>query len=209
MKTKKEILRAVSLKIVPFLASLLIRGIYFTCKKTYTYNNSFPDEPVVVGFWHNDLIFTPLIYNKIRKIPKSVMLISDHFDGKLIAKTASYLKMTAIHGSSNRSATRVLIQAIKHIKMGYDVGITPDGPRGPRHEVADGIIIMAQKTKSKIILFSMISSSHWQLKSWDKFVIAKPFTHIDFYASEPIDLVDMDIEDARTLIKKELIKHAI
>jgi len=205
--SKKELIRSITLAVVPFLASLLIRFIYLTCRKKYSYNDTFPKEPTVVGFWHNDLIFTPFIYNKIRKAPKSVMLISDHFDGKLIAKTASYLKMTAIHGSSNRSAARVLIQAIKHIKLGFDVGITPDGPRGPRHEVADGIIIMAQKTNSKIILFSTKAESYWQLNSWDKFVIPKPFSKIEFVVSDALDIADMEFNAAKKFIQNEMIKN--
>ncbi len=101
------------------------------------------------------------------------------------------------------------MQGIKSLREGYDIGITPDGPKGPRYEVSDGVIAMAQKGGAKVVLFSCIPSSYWQLNSWDKFTVPKPFSTLDFYASAPIDLKEMTMEDARVLIKKELMRHAI
>jgi lysophospholipid acyltransferase (LPLAT)-like uncharacterized protein len=101
------------------------------------------------------------------------------------------------------------MQAIKTLKNGYDIGITPDGPKGPRYEVSDGVVAMAHKSKAKVVAFSCVPSSYWQLGSWDKFVIAKPFSTLDFYASEPMDLSDIEMEDAKVMIKKELMRHAI
>ncbi len=135
------------------------------------------------------------------------MVISDHFDGQIIAKTNSFLKLKSIHGSSTRNGAKVLIAAMKVLKSGGDVGITPDGPKGPRHEVADGIVIMAQKTKSKIIVLSSVPKSYWQLNSWDKFTIPKPFSEVDLYASEPIDVSGMTREEARALIQEQMLIH--
>jgi lysophospholipid acyltransferase (LPLAT)-like uncharacterized protein len=119
----------------------------------------------------------------------------------------SYLNLKSIHGSSTRNGAKVLIAAMKVLKNGGDIGITPDGPKGPRHEVADGIIIMAQKTKSKIVVLSCVPQRYWQLKSWDNFTIPKPFTTVDLYASEPIDITGMEREEARALIKEQMLLH--
>ena len=99
------------------------------------------------------------------------------------------------------------MRAIKELKSGSDLGITPDGPKGPRHEVADGIIIMAQKAKVKIVVVEIKPSSYWQLKSWDKFVIPKPFGLISYYISDMIDVSEMDLADAKELIQKRLLTH--
>ena len=200
----KALFRAIALYIGPFIAFNLIRFIYATCKKTYIGGDDFPKEPTVIGFWHAELLFQAYIYARERKENRVKVMISDHFDGKLIAKTISYFGADTIHGSSNRSASRVLIQALKHLKEGYDVGITPDGPRGPRHEVANGIVIMAQKANAKVVLHSMKASSAWYLKSWDRFVIPKPFSHLEFRISSPIDISDMSMEEAKSVIQKEL-----
>jgi hypothetical protein len=203
----KNILRAIALVILPLLASLLIRLLYFTNKKEFHSPKSIGDKPTIFAVWHGDLLMLAYIHRQYRKITRAKVLISDHFDGLLISKTIKYFGFDTIAGSTNRNAARVLIQGIKSIKEGYDIGITPDGPRGPRHSVSDGVIVMAQKTKAKIVLVNIKPSSYWKLNSWDKFTIPKPFGKIDFYSTEPIDVVGLDLEEARDLIQKGLLKH--
>ena len=206
---RKRLLRAFALAVVPFIGSLLIRFIYFTNKKTFHLPADVPKEPFVTAFWHGDLLMEPYIYKQLRKTPKINVMISEHFDGLLIAKTMKYFSFGTIHGSSTRSGAKVLIQAMRSLKEGYDIGITPDGPKGPRHEVQDGIVVMAQKTKSKVLVFECVPSSYWQLGSWDKFTIPKPFGRLDFYASEPIDLSGMELKDARALLRQKLMEHRV
>jgi lysophospholipid acyltransferase (LPLAT)-like uncharacterized protein len=208
-KLKKRILRALALALVPPIGTLLIRFIYLTCKKNFHIAQDIGEKPVIFAFWHGDLLMQPYLYYKFRKTPKANVLISDHFDGQIIAKIMVYFNLGTIHGSSNRSAVRVLMQGIKSLKEGYDIGITPDGPKGPRHEVSDGVIAMAHKSKANVVAFSCVPSKYWQLSSWDKFTIAKPFSTLDFYASKPINLHDTELEDAKAVIKKELMKYAI
>ncbi len=208
-KLKKSILRSLALYIVPPIGNFLIRLIYLTCKKNFYITKEITQEPVIFAFWHGDLLFQPYLYYQFREIPKANVLISDHFDGKIIAKIMVYFKLGTIYGSSNRSAVRVLMQGIKSLKEGYDIGITPDGPKGPRYEVSDGVVAMAHKSRAKVVAFSCVPSRYWQLKSWDKFVIAKPFSKLDFYASAPLDLSDVTMDDSKEMIKKELMRHAI
>ena len=206
---KKRIIRAISLVVVPFLGMLLMRFIYLTNKKVFHLPQNIPSEPVVFAFWHGDLLLQPYLYYQFRKIPKAKVLISDHFDGALISKTMEYFKLGTIAGSTNRNAAKVLIQAIKTLKEGYDIGITPDGPKGPRYSVGDGIVVMAQKTGAKVIVYNCKPSHYWQLGSWDKFVIPKPFGILDFYASEPIDVSEMEIEEAKLFIQERLMQYAV
>ena len=159
--------------------------------------------------WHGELLMIPYAYTIFRKNPHVKLLISEHFDGNLIAKTLSFFKFETIRGSSTRGGAKALIQSIKELKNGYDLGITPDGPKGPRHEVADGIIVMAQKAKVGIVLVEIKPSSYWQVNSWDKFIIPKPFGRIDYYISDLIDISEMDMEEARNKIKNGLLKHEI
>jgi len=149
----------------------------------------------------------PYLYKHYRKTPHAKVLISSHFDGELISRTIKYFGLGTLAGSTNRNAAKVLIQAIKSIKEGYDIGITPDGPKGPRHEVADGIIVMAQKAGAKIVLVEIKPTKFWQLDSWDKFIIPKPFGVLHYYASSEIDLHGMEFEEARRLIQKGLLVH--
>jgi len=203
----KYFLRSFALVAVPFLASLLIRFLYATNKKEYHSPESVGDEPIIFACWHGELLMLPYLYKQYRKVAHAKVLISDHFDGLLISKTIKYFGLGTIAGSTNRNAARVLIQGIKTIKEGYDIGITPDGPKGPRHSVSDGAIVMAQKTKAKIVLVEIKPTKYWQLNSWDKFTIPKPFGKINYYSTEPIDVSNMELEEARELIEKGLLKH--
>jgi len=203
----KYFLRSFALVAVPFLASLLIRFLYATNKKEFHSPESVGDEPIIFACWHGELLMLPYLYKQYRKVAHAKVLISDHFDGLLISKTIKYFGLGTIAGSTNRNAARVLIQGIKTIKKGYDIGITPDGPKGPRHSVSDGAIVMAQKTKAKIVLVEIKPTKYWQLNSWDKFTIPKPFGKINYYSTEPIDVTGMELEEARELIQKGLLKH--
>ncbi|MFA5461597.1 MAG: lysophospholipid acyltransferase family protein [Sulfurimonas sp.] len=203
----KKLLRALALLVVPFIASLFIRFLYATNKKNFHSPESISDEPIIFACWHGELLMLPYLYSKYRKTPHAKVLISSHFDGLLISKTIKYFGLGTIAGSTNRNAARVLIQAITAIKDGYDIGITPDGPKGPRHEVADGIIAMAQKTKAKIVLVEIKPTKFWQLNSWDKFTIPKPFGTLNYYSTQPIDVSNLDIISAKKLIKEGLLKH--
>ena len=204
----KKIFRSSALILFPFLGSMLIRFLYMTNKKVFHSPKSISDEPIIFACWHGELLMLPYLYSHYRKTPHAKVLISDHFDGELISRTIKYFGLGTLAGSTNRNASRVLIQAIKTIKDGYDIGITPDGPKGPRHEVADGVIIMAKKTGAKIVVVEIKPTKYWQLNSWDKFTIPKPFGVLHYYSTEELDISEMEFEDATKYIKSELLKHA-
>jgi len=205
----KKISRLLTLIFIPFLASILIRLLYFTNKKEYHAPDSINNEATIFACWHGELLMLPYLYFKYRKKPNANILISEHFDGQLISKTVKYFGLDTIAGSTTRGAARVLIQALKTLRSGIDIGITPDGPKGPRHEVSDGIIIMAQKTNTKILLLRIKPTKYWQLNSWDKFIIPKPFGTLHYYATEPIDVSGMSLEESRQTIKKGLDNYEI
>ncbi|MDD2838883.1 MAG: lysophospholipid acyltransferase family protein [Sulfuricurvum sp.] len=205
---RKKILNTLALWLIPPIGALLIRLIYFTNKKYFHLPQVIPTEPVVFAFWHGDLLLQPYLYYRFRTVPKANVLISEHFDGQIIAAVMRYFKLGTIHGSTRRGGAKVLIQALKSLAEGYDIGITPDGPKGPRHEMSDGVVIMAQKRHAKVIVYSCVPSSYWQLPSWDRFTVPKPFGRLDFYASEPIDLEGMEMEEAKALVKARLMEHA-
>lgn len=204
---RKRLLRFLALSLFPPIGILIIRLFYLTGKKTFHLPEHVPPEPFIIASWHGDLLLQPYLYFKLRKTPNAAIVISEHFDGQIIAKIVSYMKLKTIHGSSTRGGAKVLIAAMKTLKNGGDIGITPDGPKGPRHEVADGIVIMAQKTNTKIVVFSCVPKSYWQFKSWDRFTVPKPFTHLDFYASEALDIAGMTMHEAKALIKETLLLH--
>lgn len=195
--------------IVPYLIYIAIRIIYFTNKKVFHHPKLKDGEAFIFSAWHGDLASQPFNYFKIRPNGTIKTIISQSKDGEIISKIYTLFGGESIRGSSSKGAAKALISTIREIKAGYDIAITPDGPRGPRHTVADGIIAIAQKTNSKILAISAVPSKYWQFKSWDKLVLPKPFGRIDFYMSEPFSVSDLDFEEARSFIKEKMMVHTL
>lgn len=187
----------------------MIRLLYLTNRKEFHAPSSLGDAPFIMACWHGELLMVPYAYLKYRKNPHVKLLISEHFDGNLIAKTLNFFQFETIRGSTTRGGARALMQSIKELRSGYDLGITPDGPKGPRHEVSDGIIVMAQKTKVNLVLVAIKPTSYWQLQSWDKFIIPKPFGTLHYYISDLIDISSMEFEEARASVKAGLLQHEL
>ena len=200
----KERKRAIGSFLIPPVLNLLIRIIQFSVKKRFHLPSSVPDTPFMVAFWHGKLLLAPFIYQKLRKNVKIGVIISDHFDGEIIAKTMGFFGFETIRGSSSKGGIKALKESFRCIGQGYDIAITPDGPRGPYQSVADGIVSISQKKALMVVVFNYKSSSYWELKSWDKFMIPKPFSTVDFYASEPFSVAGLEKEKAKELIKEKL-----
>ena len=207
---KKRFFKALQTKFLPYFLQLFVRAIYITNKKIYHYpKDGIPSSNIIVAMWHGDLLMQPLNYRHFKPNGKIKVIVSEHRDGETIRKVVDYLGVGALSGSSTRGGAKALIGAIKAIKSGIDVAITPDGPKGPIYSVADGIVVLSQKTKSKILPFSSIPSKYWQFKSWDKFIVPKPFGTIDFYIGEPFDLDELTMEDAKNLIHNKLMENQL
>lgn len=196
-------------KVAPFLLQLFVRFIYLTSKKRFHHPKELKDKTYIVSFWHGELLMQPFNYQKLKPHGKVSAMISEHKDGEAITKTVEYLGIYSIRGSSTRGGAKALIGAIKELKGGDDIAITPDGPKGPRFSVADGIVAIHKKTNAKILAFNCKPSSYWQFNSWDKFIVPKPFGTIDFYVSEPFSVEDLEVEEAKEFIKNRLLENAM
>lgn len=198
---KKKIFKYLEINVVPFILQLFVRFIYLTSKKVYHTAKAIDEkENFIVSIWHGDLLMQPFNYQNLRPKGTVKAIISEHRDGEAIRKTVAYLGIDSLSGSSTRGGAKALIGAIRSIKNGLDIAITPDGPKGPIYSIADGVVIISQKTKAKILPFSCVPSKYWKMKSWDKFIIPKPFGKINFYIGEPIDVTGMDMQEAKALI---------
>ena len=202
----KETKRKLISLLLPPVGYLLIRLIYLSCKKKYYLpKEKLLNKPHIIAFWHGKLLMQPFIYNKLRNKPKVATMISEHFDGEIISKIIKYFHFESIRGSSKKGAIKVLKESFGKVNEGYDIAITPDGPRGPRYFVADGIVSIAQKKDMAIVACNFYASSFWRLKSWDGFMIPKPFSTIYLFAEEPFSIGGVDKEKAKEKIKDALM----
>jgi hypothetical protein len=195
--------------VLPYILYFLVRLIYLTNKKVFHHPILKNDEAFIFVAWHGDLVSCPFNYFENRPNGIVKTMISQSKDGEIISKVYSLFGIDSIRGSSSKGGTKALISTIKEIKSGSDVALTPDGPRGPRHNVADGVIAIAQKSAAKIVVLNSKPTRYWQFSSWDKFILPKPFGKIDFYMSEPFDVNNLEFEEARDIIKNKMLLNAI
>ncbi|MGE0251296.1 MAG: lysophospholipid acyltransferase family protein [Dongiaceae bacterium] len=190
-----------------FAASLYIRLVYLTSSWKFI-NAHVPQnywdqgKPFILCFWHNRLLLMP---HSWRSKQKMRMLISAHRDGQLISRTIAHFGLETIAGSSSKGGQQAFRQMAKSLKQGESVGITPDGPRGPRQRASLGAVQLAMLSGAALIPVTVATSKRKLLRSWDRFVINLPFSQGVYYWGEPIQLgKDDDIEALRQRLEAAL-----
>ena len=113
------------------------------------------------------------------------ILISEHRDGELIARVAERLGYRTVRGSTSRGAARALMGVIRELQAGTPVAFTPDGPRGPAGSFAPGTVVAAQRADCPILPVAADASRAWRLRSWDRFMIPKPFARVTIAYADP------------------------
>jgi lysophospholipid acyltransferase (LPLAT)-like uncharacterized protein len=128
----------------------------------------------VLALWHGELL--PLVwYHRGQDI---AALISTHADGEVIARIVESLGYRPIRGSTSRGGARALLEAVGELEGGRDVAFTTDGPRGPRRVSAPGVGVAAAKAGAPVVCIGAVVDRAWRLRSWDRFVIPKPFARV-------------------------------
>ena len=149
-------------------------------------------QPIVFALWHGQLL--PLLYHHRRE--GVVVMISEHADGELVARVAERLGFRTVRGSTSRGAARALLEAARVVQEGHDLAITPDGPRGPAKSVAPGVAVLAQRTGAPVIGAAAHARSAWRLKSWDSFLIPRPFARVDVAYSDAVTIAAANAREA-------------
>ena len=141
-----------------------------------------PEKPLLWCFWHNRLFVMAAMFEKFFPGRPGAALASASKDGAIIAAVMERFGIRAIRGSSSRGGARALVEMRRAIADGYVMAITPDGPRGPRYTLNPGVVKLAQVSGGSILPVRVEYSRCWRLKSWDGFMIPKPFAtvHITF-----------------------------
>jgi len=203
----KKVFHNIGLSVAAFLIYLTMRFLWYSSRKTYHILTPIGEEQHIIACWHSDLLMIP-VYRKIRPHHPASAIISQHKDGEIVAKVLSYLSIKSLRGSTRKGARKVLLEAFRTIKRGDDVQISPDGPKGPRYHINDGAVALAQKGRLPIMIIGYRADRYWQLKSWDKFVIPKPFSRIDFYI-QSISVEGLALPEANALLLEKMLEHAL
>ena len=200
---------------VSWLTALYIRFVYFTGRWTIV-GEEHPralwqdGKPFLVAFWHGRILMMPQAWRTTMPVK---LLISKHRDGAIIADAIAHLGLDTVRGSSskdgNKGGARALRAMVKAVKAGQSVGITPDGPSGPFMRASDGVCATARLAGVPILPATYAARSRKVMKSWDRFIVALPFTKGVIMWGEPI-FIDAkaspeDLELARDRVEQAMI----
>lgn len=154
--------------------------------------------------WH-DRVFLSTYFWQRRAI---VVMTSQSFDGEYIARFIQRFGYGAARGSSTRGATGAVVEMVRLMRAGCPAGLMIDGPRGPRYVAKMGATLLAKKTGNSILPFVIAAERFWQVKSWDRTQIPKPFTRATVFISPPID-VRADANDETMNAKRAELQAAL
>ncbi len=183
-------MQRVLLAVLPAVAAPALRLLGCTLRFVETYEpgarpaDRAPKAPDIYVFWHRILLLAAYRYRDLG----IRILISASFDGELIARTVTRLGFVPVRGSSSRGGAAGLLALTRARQSGYKVAITADGPRGPVHQAKAGAAAVAQHTGTTASCFHLESESAWLLKSWDRFVVPKPFSRVAISWCAPVEL---------------------
>lgn len=149
--------------------------------------------PAIFAFWHSRGLASTFMY-RYRGIR---VLVSPSRDGEWLTQVVGRLGFGVIRGSTRQGPVGAVRQMVEVLQMGSDIAITPDGPLGPPQQVQPGVVYVAKQSGCPIIPFSFDCHSKWVLKSWDRFIVPKPFSRGVFTWGEPL-YVKSDASESET-----------
>lgn len=210
MKIRKKIIKNfIVQKILAILTVFYIIIVKLT-SKIIIENDDYPNQywknqkPFILAFWHSQLMMVNFSWKSEKKLN---ILASGHSDGRFGALIAKYLNANNIPTSNSQKkiSLRPIFELLNNKNY---IAITPDGPRGPKEKVSEGIIKIASKTSTIIIPIGFWSSKNFSLNSWDSFLITLPFSKCCFVWGNPIKITghikDNEIEKYQIILENEI-----
>ncbi len=154
--------------------------------------------------WHEALL--PLMW--LHRDEQVAIVVSEARDGQYLADFAEAAGYGLIRGSSTRGGARALLAAVRALEAGGTVAMTPDGPRGPRREMKPGILAAAARSGAQLIPVHAEADRSWRLRSWDRFMIPKPFARVRVVYGQPFTIAANDDAAAMDRIQSDMASVA-
>jgi lysophospholipid acyltransferase (LPLAT)-like uncharacterized protein len=171
------------------LLKLLMRTLRCEVKDEAGFFAENAPKPVVTLIWHNRMLGLTTAFSRHYPARKgALVLASASRDGAYLAEFVRNFGVGAVRGSTSRRGSAALLDLVRKLGEGYDICITPDGPRGPRYSLGPGAVLLAQLCKVPLMPLLIEYSSYWRLKSWDGFAIPKPFSKVEVTIMPLIDI---------------------
>ncbi len=210
MKLRKRILHSEFLRnLFCSLLSYYLRFVFLTTR--WQHNNAEhlaplyeTGKPFIIALWHNRIMMMPLVWPYDTPV---TILTSAHRDGQLVSRTMGKFGFKAVHGSSQQGGSKALRGIIREIQSGNIVGMTPDGPRGPRMRIKPGIIAMARLTGVPIIPVCYSTHRNRFMNTWDKLLVPLPFGRGIVTWDSPLHIPGTATREDEETLRKKLEDH--
>jgi lysophospholipid acyltransferase (LPLAT)-like uncharacterized protein len=175
-------------------------------------DNSQTTAPVIYCIWHSHLMLAVASYDDhaLEKWHEKglVAWVSASGDGAFLAAVLAKLGVRTVRGSTSRRGPQALLEASRWLRKGYSIAMAPDGPRGPSHQIQDGILSLAQVSGRPIIPISNFTRWKICLKNWDRTQIPLPFARCELYDNDPVwvprDATAADREQLRSRLEQSM-----
>ena len=201
------------------LAASTVYGLIRIASSTMRYRWSYhPDvlkgeKPKIFCIWHNRLALSLLMHEHyactIGETRKLAAIVSASRDGGVVARILEHFKVQPVRGSSSRRGPQALLELTTWAERGYDIAITPDGPRGPRYVVQPGVIALGQITGLPIVPSGCRLHWKYRLNSWDQFQVPIPFSRAEMSFAEPLHVPRDASETQREKLREELQRRLV
>lgn len=168
---------------MPFIRCLYKSWRIKTCGFEKLDSDEVREKGVIFAFFHGQML--PLAFEFGRS--NGHVMVSEHGDGELISQVLTRVGMKTLRGSTTRGGRRALLE-MSRIPRKEILGITPDGPTGPSHSFAEGVLLLAQHSGRLIVPIAAVGSPAWRARSWDRFMVPKPFAKVCILIGTPFEL---------------------
>jgi lysophospholipid acyltransferase (LPLAT)-like uncharacterized protein len=191
---------------------LLVRVVSATLRYRWIDHSGYfadgPAGPAIYCTWHNRLALCLITYyayvRRRNQTPGMAALVSASKDGGFLASILECFGVQPVRGSSSRRGPQALVELTGWAERGYDLAITPDGPRGPRYVLQEGVMALAQLTGLPIIPASYYLGWKVQAKSWDRFQIPLPFSRCEVMIGKPVRVPREASDEERETLRQQL-----
>lgn len=210
---KKKLKLFFQKSILPFLVArlgqmgmrLLLKTCQLEVKGLEHFHAIAEKERCILMLWHNRLAMAPFILYRYAPQFIYAAFVSKSRDGELISAVVHSYKAGRTIRVPHNSRHQALKEVIQNLKEKKEVIIiTPDGPRGPRYEMKPGIALAAKETEAFVVPLNWTSSKMWELKTWDKLRIPKPFSKITISFEPPLQFKEVSLESIQKHLQESL-----
>lgn len=213
MPSKDSFKKRILLIVIPRIIRFMVLFLDLTYRKTWIGLENLDDlkrnnQNWIYASWHNNILMDALVL----KNQNLISLVSSSTDGRIAARVLELMGNQTISGSSSRNGTKALLSMIKHINSGQKGAITPDGPRGPRYKLQEGIITIARKTGAPLVPIHIEATNQWVFeKSWDKHKLPRPFATVVISVGKPFrvssKLNRLELEKTRLEFETKMLEN--